>query len=197
MTPERGLPAAQPNEAWSRRRVAAAKYRPARIRLLLVTGSPPADAERWFYFEDGANPDELFEEVCAVLFEQEPHGPKEPFLKELRRRGVFLAELKPDAPRREEPLAPYVAPFVLNLATLEPGKIVLIGAEVHDAAHAAIRRAGFDVVDVRVPFPSTGQEVKFRQAFRTALVRAGLEKLIRPLKAAKAPGKAKDGKAGA
>ena len=42
-------------------------------------------------------------------------------------------------------------------------------------------RAGLPVMDVKVPFPGAGHDVEFRQKFRQALVRAGLEKLIRPL----------------
>jgi hypothetical protein len=56
---------------------------------------------------------------------------------------------------------------------------------VFDAAQRALAKAGLPVVDVRVPAPSDGQEVEFRQALRQALVRAGLEKLIRPRSAAK------------
>jgi hypothetical protein len=179
-----GLPAAAPNEGCKRRRAAAAAYRPNRVRLLLISDSPPADPARYFYF-DGGDDDPLFHAVATVLFEESPVGVRAPWLKELRRRGVFSIELKPDAARRDEPLAPYVAPLLLNLDPLAPEAIVLVGADVFDAAQRALAKAGLPVVDVRVPAPSDGQEVEFRQALRQALVRAGLEKLIRPRSAAK------------
>lgn len=177
------MPPPTRTEAWTRRTIAAQKYRPNRIRLLLVAESPPADEGRYFYFEDVTTADSLFEEVCGVLFEEQPGPDKATALKELRRRGVFLVDLKPDAPRQSEKLEPYVAPLLLNLGTLAPEKIVLVGGEVHAAAYAAMEKAGLPVVDVRIPSPASGHEVEFRQALRTALVRAELEKLIRPLTA--------------
>ena len=179
------LPAAPPNPDWNRRRQAAAKYRPNRVRLLVIVGSPPADTARYFYFEDDTHSDDLFAGVAEVLFEEPPAPRKEPFLRELRRRGVFVIDLKPDAPRSSEPLAPYVAPLLLNIGPLAPEAIVLVEGEVYDAAYRELKKAGLPVVDVRVPFPSNGNEVEFRRQFRVALIRGGLEKLIRPLPAGK------------
>jgi len=174
------------NTAWMRRKMAARKYQPKRIRLLLIAESPPADEARYFYFEDVDTADYLFEEVCGVLFGGKPQHDKVPYLKELRRRGIFLVDLKPDAPRQREKLGPYVAPFLLNVEMLAPKSIILIKADVYDAAYSAMKEAGLPVVDVRIPFPSTGQQVDFRQKFRQALVRGGLENLNRPLPPSKA-----------
>jgi hypothetical protein len=172
-------------EAWNRRKEAARKYQPKRVRLLLVAESPPPDLERYFYFEDGKSVDELFEEVCFVLFEGQPGDDKVPYLKELRRRGVFLVDAKPDAPRKGEPLGPFVGPLLLNLDAYAPEHVVLLTADVYAAAYAPMKEAGLPVVDVRVPFSATEERVDFRQKLRQALVRAGLEKLIRPLPAGK------------
>jgi hypothetical protein len=173
------------HDAWNRRKAAARKYRPQRIRLLVVAESPPA-VDRYFYFEGDETADSLFLEVCGVLFENEPRGDKAPYLKELRRRGIFVMDLKPDAPRKAEPLGPYVGPLLLNVDTLAPEKILLVASGVYDAAHAAMKKARLPVIDVLVPAPEPGHEREFRQKFRQALVRGGLEKLIRPLPA-KAP----------
>jgi hypothetical protein len=170
-----------PNDAWDRRRKAAWTYQPKRIRLLLVAESPPADEARYFYFENPESVDPLFEEVCGVLFEEVPRLDKVPYLKELRRRGVFLVDLKPDAPRRSEPLGPYGGPFMLNLGPLAPEHIVLITSDVYDALHPVMKKSGLPVVDVRIPLAPAGDRVPFRQKFRQALVRADLEKLMRPL----------------
>jgi len=169
-----------PNPEWTRRRMAAPKYRPNRIKLLLVAQSPPEDPARYFYFEGTGSTDPLFDAVCEVMFEGE-RVDKPAALKELKRRGVFVVELKPDAPRVDEKLAPYVPPFLINLETLGPEQIVLIGDEVHAAASRAIEKAGLPVVDVKVPDPAAGDVASFRNKFRQALVRGGLEKLIKPL----------------
>jgi hypothetical protein len=166
--------------AWTRRISAASAWRPKRIRLLIVAEAP-ADDERYFYFESGGI-DPLFAGAAEVLFEAPPEGAREAYLKELRRRGVFVIEAKPDAPRRGEPLAPYVGPLLLNVETLGPEAIVLVSSDVHGAAFAAMKKAGLPVVDVRVPGPE--HTLEFRQKLRQALVRAGLEKLIRPIKSA-------------
>jgi hypothetical protein len=181
------LPDPRHRQAWARRKAAASVYQPKRVRLLLVAESPPADDRAYFYFADESASDPLFEEVCGVLFEAKPAGNTTACLKELRRRGIFVVELKPDAPRADEALSGYVGPLLLNLDALSPEKIVLISADVYAAAFREMASAGLPVVDMKIPFPSAGHEVEFRQAFRQALVRAGLEKMIRPLPAAKDP----------
>jgi hypothetical protein len=164
--------------SWNRREREAFDHRPKRIRLLLLAESPPSE-ERSFYSPGEA--DDLFREIVQVLFEVRPEGDTQPFLKEFRRRGVFLVELKPDTPRRGEDLGPYVGPLLINLSTLAPQTIVIVDPDVYDAAYEPLRDAGFAVVDVKVPRPGGSHPEAFRQALRQALVRSGLEKLIRPL----------------
>jgi hypothetical protein len=171
---------AKPNPGWLRRQAAARKYQPKRIRLLLLAEAPP-DEERFFYFEAEDTADPLFTQVGEVLFETPPVGEKTAFLKELRRRGVFVADLKPDGPRRGEPLEPYVAPLLINLTTMSPEAVVLVGSDAYRAAHDRLAKAGVPVVDMKVPAPVAGEEKDFRQKLRQAIVRASLEKLIRPL----------------
>ncbi len=165
----------QRTESWTRRERASRAYRPKTIRLLLVVESPP-EGDHYFYFADAAQADPLFEQVTEVLFESASDD-RVAGLKELRRRGVFEVELKPDAPRRGEALAPYVGPLLINLGILAPEKIVLIGPDAYDAAYGSMSAAGLPVVDVRVPRAEEAEP--FRQKFRQALVQAGLEKLIR------------------
>jgi hypothetical protein len=165
----------KPNPEWLRRQAAARAHQPKQIKLLVLGESPPAGGS-WFYAPGEMDP--MFVQLCTVLFEEEPAGEKEPYLKELKRRGVFYAELKPDAPRQHEKLADYTAPLTINLGILAPEHLVLVGAEVYQAAYRPLEKAGLPVVDVRVPDPE--QAAEFRQKFRQALVRAELEKLIRP-----------------
>lgn len=172
MMPER-------TQAWLRRDQAAQKYRPKRIRVLLV-GDAPAREDRFFYSEASGSEADRFAEVCEVLMEARPEGEREPFLKEMRRRGVFYADLKPDAPRNAESLTPYVGPFLINLGTLNPERIIILDPDAYDAAYSKMSEAGLPVVDVRIPSLEPDRPESFRQKFRQALVRADLEKLIRP-----------------
>jgi hypothetical protein len=118
--------------------------------------------------------------VCEVFFETKPDAGPEVLLKELRRRGVFYVDLKPDAPRTGQSLAPYVGPFLINLGTLGPLNIIILDPEAYDAAFSRMSEAGLPVVDVRIPKLDPDRSDLFRQTFRQALVRADLEKLIRP-----------------
>ena len=173
MMPER-------TRSWLKRDQAAEKFRPKRIRLLLV-GESPESEERFFYAEGAGSVDERFAQVAEVLFEARPGEDKTPFLKELRRRGFFYVDLKPDAPRQGESLAPYVGPFLINLGTLPAERIVILDPDVYDALFSKMSEAGLPVIDVRIPHLDPDRPETFRQKLRQALVRADLEKLIRPL----------------
>ncbi|GAB5901035.1 hypothetical protein OKHIL_68440 [Mycolicibacterium mageritense] len=158
-----------------RRAAAAERYRPGKVRLLLVAQAPPSDDDRYFYFTDVAQHDWLFRAVVrAILPGTEPtRADKAALLAQLRDRGVFLIDLKPDPvvnPRtRPSDLLPYVPALLDRIVELEPERIILIKADVYDAAYAALAAAGLPVSKVRVPFPSHGQQQKFRAAFGRAL----------------------------
>ncbi len=154
-----------------RRRAAAAElYRPDRVRLLLVAQAPPAADDRYFYFTDVASHDALFRSVArAVLPPTEPTRDNKPaLLTQLRDRGVFLIDLKPD-PVDGAPLSPYVPALLARIAELAPERIVLIKADVFDTAYSALAAASLPVSRVRVPFPSFGQQKAFAEAFGRAL----------------------------
>lgn len=46
---------------------AGAKYKPAKIRTLLLAEAPSDNLERYFYFEDVKRQDSLFLEMTGVL----------------------------------------------------------------------------------------------------------------------------------
>lgn len=162
-------------EVRERRTAAAKQYQPDKIRLLLVAQAPPEAEDRYFYFPDVAQYDGLFRAVVQVLL---PHADrtrtnKASLLAELRDRGVFLIDLKPDPivnSRASRPeLRPHVPALLARIAELEPERIVLIKTDVYDVAYPALEAAGMPVSKVRIPFPSYGQGAKFRVAFGRAL----------------------------
>ena len=168
--------------AWERRRTAAKKHRANRIRLLLIADGPPADPESYFYFETATASDPLYDAVVEVFFEDAPRVPRVTYLKELKRRGVFVVELRPDAPLAPgEPLAPYAPWLPLAISPLAPEKIVIVGADVAKAAADTLEKEGLPLVDVVVPAPAAGDPAASRRELRRALVKAELETLIRPL----------------
>src|SRR5438093_866067 len=86
--------------ARQRRRAAAAKYRPERVRLLLVAEAPPSSLDRYFYFEDVRDQDTLFRYVVRTVLGEEPsRSAKAHQLGRLRHSGAFLIDLKTDPKR--------------------------------------------------------------------------------------------------
>lgn len=169
------LPPAAPRddtaaEVRRRRAVAAERYRPGKVRLLLIAQAPPSDDDRYFYFTDVAQHDWLFRAVVrAVLPDAEPtRSNKAALLAQLRDRGVFLIDLKPD-PVDGSDLSPYVPALLDRMVELEPERIILIKADVFDAAYPALAAAGLPVSKVRIPFPSSGRQREFAVAFGRAL----------------------------
>lgn len=167
-TPPRDETAAA--EVRRRRAAAAQRYRPEKVRLLLVAQAPPSAVDRYFYFTDVRSQDSLFRSVVrAILPGAAPtRDNKASLLAQLRDRGVFLIDLKPD-PVDGADLSPYVPTLQDRIAELAPERIILIKADVFDTAYPALSAAGLPVSTVRVPFPSYGQQTAFHAAFGRAL----------------------------
>ncbi len=156
-------------EQRSRRAQAAEQYRPDRIRLLLIAEAPPADPNRYFYFHEVNAHDSLFRHVIRSLLGVEPtRENKAELLAQLQQQGTFLIDLKPD-PVDSTSLNSYVPALMHRVQGLSPERIVLIKATVYDAAYAALAAAGLPVSSVRVPFPGSGQQTNFSQAFANAV----------------------------
>lgn len=132
--------------------------------------APPASPDRYFYFEEVGEHDTLFRETVRVLLAREPSRSKGEQLDELRRRGIFVIDLKQDpvtAPG--EDLSPYVPDLVARAQALEPSRVILIKVNVFDLAFWPLRRAGLPVVHERIPFPGFGQQRRFRWRMQEAL----------------------------
>lgn len=165
---------AGPEDARRRREQAAALYRPADVRLLLVAEAPPSAPDRYFYFEDVREHDSLFRYVARGITGEDPtRSGKAELLTQLGKRGVFLIDLKPD-PVDGSPLEPEVDGLIERIRELRPDRIILIKASVYDAAFDRLQAAGLPVVDERVPFPGSGQQRRFEEAFGRALEKSML-----------------------
>lgn len=161
-------------QARKRRQEAALKYRPKDVKLLLVAEAPPADESRYFYFEDVTTNDWLFRGVVEVLFGETPdRSDKAKWLKALKDRGMFVVDMKLD-PVDDSDLEAYVPDLVSRCQLLRPEHIIVIKVTVYDAAYEELRAAGLPVVEKRIPFPSTGQQGRFREEFKEALEMCGI-----------------------
>src|SRR2546423_1064164 len=114
-----------------RRERAARKYRPRRVKLLLVAEAPPSALDRYFYFEDVREHDSLFRYVAQVLLKTQPtREAKRELLSRLRDRGVFLIDLKQE-PVKGGALSDEVPELIRRVRRLNPEKVVLIKASVY------------------------------------------------------------------
>lgn len=157
------------NEVRQRRKSAAERYRPDKVELLLIAEAPPADPDRYFYFDNVRDHDSLYRYVVREVLGAEPERDNKPQLLEaLRQAGVFLIDLKPD-PVDGSPLRALVEDLVNRVAKLSPTRIVLIKATVWDAAYMSLASAGLPVSPERIPFPGSGQQRRFQEAFRRAM----------------------------
>ena len=149
---------------------AAAKYRPEVVELLLIAEAPPFSLGRYFYFEDVRDQDSLFRHVVRAVLAIEPsRAEKASELRRLAGRGAFLIDVKPDPKEPGDALELYVPDLVARAAALNPRKITTIKANVCDLTPPALRGAGLDVVDQRVPFPGSGQQCRFLERMGAAL----------------------------
>jgi len=156
--------------AAQRRRRAAERYRPDDVDLLLVAEAPPSALDRYFYFEDVLTHDSLFRYVVRGVLGETPTRDKAPYLEELRDRGVFLTHLSEEPFRAWNEVVPRCLPrLVERCRALEPRRIVLVGARTYDHAFEALDAADLPVVDVRLPYPGSGQQRRFLEGFSLAL----------------------------
>jgi hypothetical protein len=158
------------------RAVASHRYMPAHVRCLLVAEAPPAASDRYFYFENVRSADSLFREVAGVVLGSAGgRSEKITALAKLRERGIFLIDLSLDPIRQGQKLEHLTAPLVDRCREIAPDAIILIKANVFDVASGPLQAAGLPVVHIRIPFPGSGQQRRFREAFAVALSKAGIE----------------------
>lgn len=152
-----------------RRGSAARRWRPDRVELLFVAEAPPSALDRYFYFEDVPAHDSLFRYVVEAVLGEKPTRDKAPYLDALRERGVFLIDLSVDPFSDHREAIPRCVPALVHrVRALRPASVVLVGAAVYDAAYDVLRAAGLPVVDVRLPYPGSGQQRRFLDGFRLA-----------------------------
>jgi hypothetical protein len=158
------------DEARRRREEAARRWRPATVDLLLVDEAPPSALDRYFYFEDVSTQDSLFRYVAAGVLGAEPTRDKAPLLAELQEAGVFLLDacVDPFSDRRTE-LPACLPDLAARAAELRPRSAILIGARLYDIAYDVLCDSGIPVVDARLPYPGSGQQLRFATAFAEVL----------------------------
>ncbi len=164
------------------------KYRPLRIKYLLVAESPPADPNRFFYFEDVRTRDSLFLETMKVLYPMdfktaaETRRRKHEFLRRFMEDGFYLIDAV-DRPlgraSRSERMRSIrqAVPALLEKVRNSDGRgvrVILISSLVYGICDRPLRDSGFEVANDRaIDFPSSGRQLEFRRKFQGVLKVAG------------------------
>lgn len=162
------------------------RYRPDRVRLLLIAEAPPADLKRFFYFANVRSRDALFLETMRALYADAERAPaptlrahKELLLRRFQRDGLFLLDAYPEpmpikvTPAGKQHLIgkalPQLCARVSEICCLRQ-PVILIAHSVYRAAAETIQSAGINVVNTEpICFPSSGHALEFRQQFERAL----------------------------
>lgn len=154
------------------------KYKPENVNLLLVAEAPPLSLDRFFYYEDVKEKDFLFVELSKVLCKTDNvnliRSNKAKILQTMKDAGIYLMDLS-DVPLTEDGCYDTYAKHDLKrqfLDKLEKEEaidraktvIVLIKVTVFDYLYNDLKKDGYNVCDERIPFPSSGQQAKFRAA---------------------------------
>ncbi len=161
------------------------RWRPGKVTLLLIAESVPAapEADRRFFYDDTlTSRDGLFREVIRTIYpgahlESGDRG-KTPWLGRLRADGVFLIDLA-DSPvndlpasQRAQVLRSAVPSAVIRASALQPLGVALIKKNVFELLRAPALEVGLPILhDEYLPFPASGQQVRFREGFGQAVQR--------------------------
>lgn len=162
-------------------------YKPEKVKYLLVAEAPPDSVDRFFYYPDVFEKDDLFLGVTRALYpklkvkhlesrRRRDGNVKKSILEKLKKDGFFLLDLS------EMPIS-YLTdslnsqvPLLINKINAiadENTKIILIKVNVYDIAFAALKEAGIkNVIDCRISFPGSGRQTEFQLGFTEALRQA-------------------------
>lgn len=162
--------------------MARLKYKPTKVKYLLIAEAPPDSVERFFYYDNVRQHDYLFLGVAQALYPDlkdnflvsgRNSAIKNSILLKMKADGFYLLDLS------DLPLSLMTGDLSSQLPKLfgkitkvadEQTKIILIKATVFDTAYEYLKQRGFkNVVNIRIPFPGQGGQKNFQIKFNEAL----------------------------
>jgi hypothetical protein len=156
-----------------------APYMPDERKLVFVLESPPKSG-LYFYNPDGRVSEPLFSAIMKDVLEIKPAF-KDAGLREFARRGCLLVDAtytpvnhdEISLRERNQRILRDLPVLVNELREYVGGttRVVLVKANVCELLESALLSEGFPVVNrgVRIPFPSNGQQGRFREMVRGVL----------------------------
>lgn len=163
----------------------AYKYKPDKIKFLWIVESPPkSDPPRYFYRSELTRFDSLFRETMKVL-NIAITDPKDDALIEFQKQGHFLIDsMKCPADKNNSHLKSQIRSncseiFKEEIIQLDPNSIIIIKADVYDPVLGLLMDIDRDnpkikvlekvMNDQSIPFPGSGQQVRFRTEVKRLL----------------------------
>jgi hypothetical protein len=159
------------------------KYRPRKVRFLLIAESPPSSGG-FFYFGTTIGKDHLFRETMKALELWQRNEPmrrgvdKRSMLRRFQSMGFYLLDtcvspvdkLRPI--ERKKAVSSQTPRLVNDVIEANPLNILIVKSSIFNPVSIALRESGLwsRVLNARpVPFPSHGNQRKYRSMFRQAL----------------------------
>jgi hypothetical protein len=155
------------------------RYLPEHPKVIFVLESPPKSG-KYFYNPEGLASEPLFSAIMKDVLEIKP-STKHEGLQEFATRGFLLLDATYTpvnhphlSPRERDQLVLTDFPLLVEGLRKCGGpatKLVLVKANVCRLLDSRLTGAGFTVLNhgKSIPFPSTGQQRKFRDAVRLVL----------------------------
>ena len=164
------------------------KYRPSKVRLLMIAESPPSSGG-FFYFPETIGKDHLFRETMKTIGLWPTKSPmrrgvdKTPMLRNFQSMGFFLLDSSnypvdklPNRARREA-IQDQLPRLVEDVKQVDPASIVIVKSSIYGIVDLALEEAGLGsrVLNSRpIPFPSHGNQQEYRTIMKRLLTRIGL-----------------------
>ncbi len=164
------------------------KYRPRRVRFLLIAESPPSSGG-FFYFETTIGKDHLFRETMKALEfwpENEPMRrgvDKRSMLRRFQSLGFYLLDTcilpvnKLSTIERRKAVVSQTPRLVYQVIEADPLHILIVKSSIFKPVSIALRESGLlaRVLNIRpVPFPSHGNQRIYRSMLRRAVSKTHL-----------------------
>ena len=164
------------------------KYRPHKIRFLLIAESPPSSGG-FFYFATTIGKDHLFRETMKALEFWPINQPmrrgvdKRSMLRRFQTMGFYLLDTS-DSPvdkmrpgDRRKTVLTQTPRLINDVISANPSHIFIVKSSIFNPVSHALKESGFlpRLLNVRpVPFPSHGNQRVYRSTLRRAIRKTGL-----------------------
>ena len=152
------------------------KYKPNRIKCLIIAESPPESEEgRFFYNPECEKWDYLFKSIMEVIFGH-VKGEKGRYLEKFKDSGFYLIDAvdkpinKKSQSERNRIIRENIENKIKEINELisKDTPIILIKKNIFEIFYKRLYNR-FRVYDKSIPFPSHGRQKEFKEKFREAL----------------------------